>query len=505
MSATLVGVFVYLIGLCVGSFLNVVVYRMPLGLSISQPRWSFCPSCRTTLRWYDNIPVLGWLLLGARCRYCRRPISAQYPLVEAATGLAFVLTYHLLMTAEARVVSFDETGATMLATSIQRDAPLLLAWLVLVACLIACASMDLIAYVIDTRITDVALGAGVVLCALWPRPEFFMKGAVSPMTAAATAAFVVSAVLLWRHARREDAEHDDESGEEHVDSGEATGDRQKAPSSYAAIAVAIFIFVGVSAWLLATPMLPGEVSASSARLAVVAAFAILFVAMVLLGGQQRDVDDELEAVIDAEAPGARRVAAGEVLWLLPALAAAAVVFLLVRYVPAIGGVWESIVSWNPAGEFTPLGGAAFAMHGAIIAATAGWIIRIVFTVALGREAFGVGDIYILGAAGAIAGWDIALLGFLLSVFVALAGWILGLLLKRPSMIPFGPPLAIGFLLALWLNQPAARIAHSYYVDLATSWNNQPRVVLIAGGLLLVCFPVAIFIARLTRRALEPTD
>ena len=90
MLAVTIGLFVYLLGLCVGSFLNVVVYRLPRGLSIWEPTWSFCPDCRKTLKWYDNVPVLSWLLLRARCRYCGKPISSQYPLVEAVTGLAFV-------------------------------------------------------------------------------------------------------------------------------------------------------------------------------------------------------------------------------------------------------------------------------------------------------------------------------------------------------------------------------------------------------------------------------
>lgn len=77
-------------GLLVGSFLNVVVYRAPLGLSVSSPR-SFCPNCRHQLSWWENIPVVSWLLLRARCRTCHQPISARYPLVELATGAAFGL------------------------------------------------------------------------------------------------------------------------------------------------------------------------------------------------------------------------------------------------------------------------------------------------------------------------------------------------------------------------------------------------------------------------------
>jgi hypothetical protein len=75
-------------GLAVGSFLNVVVYRVPRGLSVVRPA-SACPSCRTPISSLDNIPVVSWLVLGGHCRSCGAPISARYPLVEAGTGVLF--------------------------------------------------------------------------------------------------------------------------------------------------------------------------------------------------------------------------------------------------------------------------------------------------------------------------------------------------------------------------------------------------------------------------------
>lgn len=83
-------VFAGLLGLAIGSFLNVVVYRVPRGESISHPR-SRCPRCQTPIAWYDNVPVLSWLLLRGKCRSCHEPISARYPLIELATGAAFAV------------------------------------------------------------------------------------------------------------------------------------------------------------------------------------------------------------------------------------------------------------------------------------------------------------------------------------------------------------------------------------------------------------------------------
>jgi leader peptidase (prepilin peptidase)/N-methyltransferase len=82
--------FAAVVGAIFGSFLNVVAYRLPRGESLSRPR-SRCPQCQTTIRPYDNVPVLSWLVLRGRCRDCRAPISARYPLVEAVTGLLCAL------------------------------------------------------------------------------------------------------------------------------------------------------------------------------------------------------------------------------------------------------------------------------------------------------------------------------------------------------------------------------------------------------------------------------
>lgn len=83
---------VVIVGLCVGSFLNVCAYRLPLGESIVHPR-SRCTSCGRTLTWFDNVPVLSWAALGGRCRNCKQPVSWMYPAVEVVTALVFVITY----------------------------------------------------------------------------------------------------------------------------------------------------------------------------------------------------------------------------------------------------------------------------------------------------------------------------------------------------------------------------------------------------------------------------
>ena len=86
----LIVLWMFVLGGVVGSFLNVVVYRLPLGISIVYPP-SRCPKCGKRIAWYDNVPVLGWIALRGRCRQCQNPISVRYPVVEAVTATMFGL------------------------------------------------------------------------------------------------------------------------------------------------------------------------------------------------------------------------------------------------------------------------------------------------------------------------------------------------------------------------------------------------------------------------------
>ncbi len=82
----------FLYGIVIGSFLNVCIYRIPLGESIAKER-SHCMSCGYQLRWYDLVPLFSWLCLGGKCRKCKASISPQYPIIEGANGLLYVLIF----------------------------------------------------------------------------------------------------------------------------------------------------------------------------------------------------------------------------------------------------------------------------------------------------------------------------------------------------------------------------------------------------------------------------
>src|SRR3954449_4031276 len=131
-----------LAGLLVGSFLNVVAWRLPRGESLVSPG-SHCPNCGAPVKPYDNIPVLSWLLLRGRCRNCEEPISWRYPLVEAATGILCALV--------------------VVAKGADQDAIL---GLVLVLLLVPITLIDLDVQIIPNKITYPGVVAGIAIVAL---------------------------------------------------------------------------------------------------------------------------------------------------------------------------------------------------------------------------------------------------------------------------------------------------------------------------------------------------
>ena len=95
--------FLFVLGLCIGSFLNVCIHRFPAKRRLRDQLWALtshssgCPRCSSSIRWHDNVPLLGWLLLRGRCRSCRLSISVRYPLVELLTAVLFVVLYQCEM------------------------------------------------------------------------------------------------------------------------------------------------------------------------------------------------------------------------------------------------------------------------------------------------------------------------------------------------------------------------------------------------------------------------
>jgi leader peptidase (prepilin peptidase)/N-methyltransferase len=156
-------------GLCLGSFLNVVAYRLPAGLSLVTPG-SACPGCGTAIRPYDNVPVVSWLVLGGHCRACDTRISARYPLIEGLTGALFAAV--AIAQASSSKVWLD---------------------LIFVAALVAITFIDLDHQVIPNRIVAPLALAAVVLTAIF-QPHHLAEHLIA---GAAAGGFLLAAVLAY--------------------------------------------------------------------------------------------------------------------------------------------------------------------------------------------------------------------------------------------------------------------------------------------------------------------
>jgi len=159
-------------GLCIGSFLNVVIYRLPLGQSLATPP-SRCRKCGYSLRWFDNIPVLSWAFLRGRCRKCGIPVSWQYPVVELVTGALFVL-----------VVWLTPPG------------PLLASRLLLVCALIALFGIDLEHQILPNVITLPGIVIGLMLSAI--APPGIKDAAIGVLVGGGLLYAIAGAYYLWR-------------------------------------------------------------------------------------------------------------------------------------------------------------------------------------------------------------------------------------------------------------------------------------------------------------------
>lgn len=117
---TLLNIAAFAYGLCIGSFLNVCIHRLPAAMSIVRPR-SSCPVCGQKIRWYDNIPILSWLWLKRKCRDCNAPIAWRYPLVELLSGVFAVVTLARFGPGPASLVYFCFIAALLVITFIDLD------------------------------------------------------------------------------------------------------------------------------------------------------------------------------------------------------------------------------------------------------------------------------------------------------------------------------------------------------------------------------------------------
>jgi leader peptidase (prepilin peptidase)/N-methyltransferase len=145
-------------GACIGSFLNVCIYRIPLDLSVVKPR-SFCPACKRPIPWYLNVPLLSYVLLGGRCRWCRTRITPRYVLVELLVAVLFLLVW----------LKFEFPGvSTALGLAPVSDWKIVPVYWLMVSGLVLGTFVDFEHMIIPDRVTLGGIAAGFVLSAVVP-------------------------------------------------------------------------------------------------------------------------------------------------------------------------------------------------------------------------------------------------------------------------------------------------------------------------------------------------
>lgn len=426
-------------GACIGSFLNVVIYRMPAELSLFHPP-SRCPKCKTPLAMYDNIPVLGWLWLRGKCRYCKVPISIQYPAIEALTGALFGLLFYVYYMTDMRP---DFAAATLNGSYL-----VIIVHGVLVASLLAATLIDAKHYIIPISIPHTAIVFALVglPLATWLEPSIkdlsVLPNSRTGLGASTLESIRMSFTLVPRV------------------SGQWFG---AAMGGALGIGVAmVLVLFGLLPRSFEGPQwdepMPGtEAAAQHAK-------------------QREAVAKPTEDQPPAGENGDRSATAppddaeGLQEWLAPpGLKLEIGKELLFCLFPIVGAVLGWLL-WLRISPFSPYQPNAHepawlrVLGGVVMGYLAGggmiWGLRILGTLGFGKEAMGLGDVHLLAAIGAVLGPVDAGLTVVLAAFIAIAFAIVmfgvnlfSRGLSRP--IPFGPFLAAGALAMMIFRFPVA--------------------------------------------------
>ncbi|MBE7508355.1 MAG: A24 family peptidase [Planctomycetia bacterium] len=446
--AAFVNLLVGLLGAIVGSFLNVVIYRLPRGMSVMKPSRSFCPDCWTPIRARHNIPILSWLMLRGRCFSCRRPIPLRYPLVEACCALIFVTVWDQLFIA----------GTLPGKMNLPRDWPLQVGYFTLFACLLAASVMDIDTYTLDIRVCVLAMVGGAAAHTargLSSTPLGTLPPALCAIGAAMGLTWLVVWIAVTMFSRRATNEADDDPPVEEPESGqhaEASAAESFAPAPVILMSVLIVALVG---WQIVAPDWPAGLRLSGGGIRGLVAFMVLFFMLVLTGWSAKPVDSEILEELAETQPSARRTAFAELLWLMPSLTVGIALFAWLRGGNLLGADWSDVTRqpWLPHWLMTHFAGLVFSVGSLVWGAALGWTVRILGTFAFGKEAYGTGDIYLMAAIAAVAGIWNCFLGFFAAALLALVGIAVIMIKRTRRAIPFGPWLALGSFLLLVLERP----------------------------------------------------
>jgi leader peptidase (prepilin peptidase)/N-methyltransferase len=385
-------VFIFAIGCCVGSFLNVVIYRLPRDKSLVRPP-SSCPSCGKHIQFYDNIPLVSWLFLCGKCRYCKARISPRYFVIELLTGLVFVGAFALYFHSGLRhgIPAFLSGGWVLYLISI-----------ILFSSLIACSAIDLEMWIIPLSICWFATAAGLLGGAIAPlliHPATIRHYFLMPMTAD---------LIFVNH------------------------------TTVASLTAGATIGLGISMLLLATGVLKRSYDFSKIQKSSENPEKPADSASQSGSGQAGSPQAEVEF-------NDRFEMFREVLFLLPIIVCALAASQIVNQCPALHQ-WWLVFSQRPVVE-----GFMGSLAGYFVGCAIVWATRIFGTLAFGREAMGLGDVHLMGAAGTVIGPLFIVIAFFVAPFFGLVWAAAQMFLKKTRQIPYGPFLSLGILVVMILH------------------------------------------------------
>ena len=361
--------FIFAFGCCIGSFLNVVIYRLPRDESLIKPP-SACPACGRGIRFYDNIPLVSWLLLGTKCRYCKAPISPRYFVIELLTGLVFVGMFFMFFNTDLRagVGTILQGGWFIYLTSI-----------ILLASLIAASTIDMKLYLIPLSICWFATAAGLICSAL--------------------GVFIVDPAIIRSY-----------------------GLLPSASAKTASLAAGAAVGLVISWGLLLTGLLKRSYDSE----------------------YYQDFPQKPEEAVEPTF-NHRLEICREIIFLMPIIICSLAACWLTQENQSIR-VWWLDFSQQPV-----IAGLLGSLWGYFVGCGIVWFARILGTLGFGKEAMGLGDVHLMGAAGTVIGAGLTIAAFFIAPFFGLAWAGLRAFFKKTRQIPYGPFLSLGVLTVMILH------------------------------------------------------
>ncbi len=370
--------FVFAFGACVGSFLNVVIWRLPRDKSLVRPP-SACPGCGIQIIWHDNIPILSWLILRGRCRNCGMGISIRYPVIELLTALLFLGLYILYFDVDIRGLGGEEGYG--LSGFLEGGWLWFACHILLLSALLAASAIDLELWVIPLHLCWFVSATGVLGSAIAP---WVMDSRI------------VTAFRLF----------------------------PSASSVCGILTLGGMLGLAVALILLKKGIIPPSYPNSSEALP---------------GTDGAEVRPD---VLDDEIIPHRREILKEIVFLSPLIAGALFALAVYRLFPSVERGWNEVMAYPMAS------GLLGSLWGYLIGCGIVWATRILGTLAFGREAMGLGDVHLMGAAGTMVGAEMIVVAFFLAPFFGLAWASYQWMFRKTRQIPYGPFLSSAIVLVM---------------------------------------------------------